>query len=205
MKRINQYFKWLPVIFFLGIVFASCAAKPYININYRILPTSESLSGTSVFLTFKDDRPDKTTFSAATRKQFKQFTGQFFLSLIRENEDIVDIGNVDLPGLFMEAFKKRLENIGIKVIPELKEQEPVIEIALKSFFLDLSGGKWLTSINYEARLIKNGKKLAWQNTSGSAERAKMFGTSNADKVLGELFTDMINEPDIAKLFQESAL
>ena len=205
MKRINQYFKWVPLIILLGIVVASCATKPYININYRLLSTSESLEGSSVFLTFKDDRTDKTTFSDAARKQFKQFTGKFSLTLIRENENIVDLGNVDLPGLFKEAFSKRMENLGVKVASEQGKELPVVEIVLKSFFLDLAGGKWITNINYEARLIKNNKILAWQNTSGSAERTKLFGTRNADKVLGELFTDMINEPDIVKLLRESAL
>ncbi|MFC1488904.1 hypothetical protein ACFL6B_03550 [Thermodesulfobacteriota bacterium] len=205
MKQINQYFKWIPLILFLGIAVASCATKPFININYRLLSTSESLEGTSVFLTFKDIRTDKTTYSDKARKEFKQFTGKFSLSLTRENEGIVDLGTFDLPGLFKEAFSKRMENLGIKVISEQGKQVAVFEITLKSFFLDLEGGKWVTNINYEARLIKNGKILAWQNTSGNAERAKLFGTRNADKVLGELFTDMINEPDIVKLFQESAL
>lgn len=205
MKRINQYFKWVPLILFLGIAVASCSTKPYININYHLLSTSDALEGTSVFLTFKDTRTDKTTFSDKARKEFKQFTGEFSLSLTRENDDIVDLGTFDLPGLFKEAFSKRMENLGIKVTSQQGKEEPVIEISLKTFFLDLEGGKWVTRISYEMHIIKDEKTLARQTTSGSAERTKLFGNRSADKVLGELFTDMINEPDIIRLFQQVTL
>jgi hypothetical protein len=205
MELTSRFKKLLPFIICIGIAVISCSPKPYIHIDYHLLSTSQSLEGSSVFLTFKDNRTDQTTFSDTAQKEFKQFTGKFSLTLTREDKDTVDLGTFDLPGLFKAAFSKRLENLGIKVTPEQGQEEPVIEIVLKSFFLDLKGGKWLASINYEARLIKNGKKLAWQNTSGSAERTKLFGTRHANKVLGELFTDMINEPDIVKLLQGLAL
>jgi uncharacterized lipoprotein YajG len=205
MKRINQYFKWVPLILFLGIAVASCSTKPYIHVNYRAPSKLDTLEGTSVFLTFRDIRTDKTTFSDTARKEFKQFTGKFSLSLTRENEDIVDLGTFDLPGLFKEAFSKRLENLGIQVASEQGKEEFAVEISLKSFILDLEDGKWVTRISYETHITKGKKTYARQTASGSAERTKLFGNRSADKVLGELFTDMINEPDIVRLFQQVTL
>ncbi len=51
--------------------------------------------------------------------------------------------------------------------------------------------------------VKNGRLLAMQSVNGSAERLKVMGKSDAEKVLAELLTDMVNKLDIAKLFQQA--
>jgi len=86
-----------------------------------------------------------------------------------------------------------------------EKTEPVIEIDLKKFFLDLVDRKWVAEISYEARLIKNNKLLATETISGNAERFKMFPQSDAEKVLGEIFTDVVNKLDFGKLFQQAEL
>jgi len=205
MKFTNRFIKLFPFILFIGFVAVSCSTKPHININYRLEAKSDALEGTNVFLSFKDGRPDKTIFSDNAQKEFRQFSGKFPFFLAWENQEIFQVGAFDLPGLFKAAFSKRLENLGINVTSEQRKEEPVIEINLKSFFLDLTDGKWVLQISYDTYLIKDEQILARQTTSGSAERFKMFGTRGADKVLSELFTDVINEPDIIRLFQHETL
>jgi hypothetical protein len=115
------------------------------------------------------------------------------------------VGAFDLPSLFKTAFSRRLENMGIEVLTEPEKTEPVIEIDLQNFLLDLVDRKWVAEISYEVRLIKDNKLLARETISGNAERLKMLSQSDAEKVLGEIFTDVVNKVDFRKLFQQADL
>ena len=95
--------------------------------------------------------------------------------------------------------------MGIEVLTEPEKTEPVIEIDLQNFLLDLVHRKWVAEISYEVRLIKDNKLLARETISGNAERLKMLSQSDAEKVLGEIFTDVVNKVDFRKLFQQADL
>jgi hypothetical protein len=58
---------------------------------------------------------------------------------------------------------------------------------------------------YEARLSKDGKVLARQIVSGEGERMKIMGREQADIILGEVFTDLVNRVDLDRLFREAGL
>ena len=58
-------------------------------------------------------------------------------------------------------------------------------------------------MSYQANLLKDGRLLAMESVSGSAERLKVMGKSDAEKLLGELMSDMVNKLDLAKLFQQA--
>lgn len=95
------------------------------------------------------------------------------------------VGAFYLPSLFQEAFTRSLVNMGAELLPEPKNDEPILEIVLKDFILDVVGRKWVASIRYETDLIKNGNLLASQNISGNAERYDLLGRKDADKLLGK--------------------
>ncbi len=115
------------------------------------------------------------------------------------------VGAFDLPSLFEAAFSRRLENMGIEILTEQKETEPVIEIDLQNFLLDLADRKWVAEISYEARFIKENRLLARETISGSAKRYKLLSQGDVEKVLGEIFTDLVNNLDFRKLFQQAEL
>ena len=56
-------------------------------------------------------------------------------------------------------------------------------------------------MNYEARLVKNNQVLNKLMINGQSDRAKIVGRAQADKVMGDLFTDLVNTLDVVKLFQ----
>jgi hypothetical protein len=115
------------------------------------------------------------------------------------------VGTFDLPSLFKTAFSRRLENMGIEILTEPEKTEPVIEIDLQNFFLDLVDRKWVAQISYEARLIKDNNLLARETISGDLERYKLLPQGDVEKVLGEIFTTLVNKLDFQKLFQQAAL
>ena len=183
--------------------FANCSTKPYINVNYRVPLFSYDLAGKKVFLEIKDMRFHKDIFSEKAKTKFKNFTGLFILSLSENQKNDYVTGAFDILSLFQTVFSRRLENMGIEILTERKETEPVIEIDLNRFFLDLSDGKWIADISYEARLTKENRLLARETISANAKRYKWYSQGDVEKVLGEVFTDVVNDIDFVKLFQQA--
>ena len=193
------------LVMLIGVLGAACATKSYINVNYRLPLSSYDLKGKKVFLEIKDMRSDKAIFGEKAKAKFKNFTGLFLFSLSKGEKKNYVIGAFDLPSLFEAAFSRRLENMGIEILTEKKETEPVIEIDLKKFILDLADRKWIAEISYEARLIKENRILARETISANAKRYKWRSQGDVEKVLGEIFTDLVNNIDFVKLFQQADL
>ena len=189
----------------IGSLVTSCGTKSYINVSYRLPLSSVDLKGKRVFLEIKDVRSHQAVFSETAKPKFKNFTGLFLLSLSESEKNDYVAGAFDLPSLFETAFSKRLENMGIEILTEHKETEPVIEIDLKKFLLDLADRKWIAQISYEVRLMKENRILARETISANAKRYKWRSQGDVEKVLGEIFTDLINNLDFIKLFQRAAL
>jgi len=188
----------------IGMFVCACTKPSHVKINYQLPSKLDELKGQKISFDLKDKRTDKTIFSENAKKKLKNLTGLFSLSLIQKSEqDGSLVGIFDLPSLFREAFKRRLENMGIEVLLLQDKKEPTIKIFIKDFFLDLVDRKWVVRIKYETNLIKDGKILARQIISGEAERVRLIGSGDAEKVLGEIFTDMVNKLDLPKLFRDA--
>ena len=187
----------------IAVVICACATRSYIDVTYRLPAATGDLKGKRVYLDFKDIRPAKTIFSEKAKAEFKNFTGLFSLSVDQGEKPFV-VGAFDLPALFKEALSRRLQNLGIDVITQQDQKTPVIEIVLKNFQLDIVDRKWVASIMYEARFLKEDQLLAAQTISGDAERIKAFGQSDAEKALGEIFSDSINRLNVRKLLEQAA-
>ena len=205
MKKLNHDFLLFSVIMLIGVLVVACATTSYINVNYRLPLSSYDLKNKKVFLEIKDMRFVKTIFGEKAKPKFKNFTGLFLFSLSEGEKKNVMIGAFDLPSLFKMAFSRRLENLEIVMLKEPEITEPVIEINLENFFLDLVDRKWVAEISYQVRLIKDNKLLATETITGNAERFRMLSHSDAEKVLGEIFTDVVNKLDFRKLFQKAEL
>jgi hypothetical protein len=205
MQNLHPHIHHMLLFLLIGIFSSFCAKPSYINVNYRLPVKSDILKGKKVFLKMKDQRSDMVIFGEKAQQEFKYFAGIFSLYLAKGEKDSLLVGPFDLLSLFAEAFKMRMENVGLDVLAKQKEDVPVIEIALQSFFLDLKGRKWEADISYQTRLIQNNTMLATQNISGKAERIKLMGHGAGEKVLGDIFTDIINKLDVNKLFMEAGL
>lgn len=69
--------------------------------------------------------------------------------------------------------------------------------------MDLVDHNWVAAPNYDARLLKDNKLLLTETFSGDAERVKVIGRGDAEKVLGEIFTDIVNQLDIRNLLDHA--
>ncbi len=183
----------------------SCSRLPYLEVSYRLPAKPDALAGQRVSLDMEDVRAVKDMIGAGARYEFENFSGSISLVVASDSGTGVRVGIYDPPSLFKEAFKKRLENAGVRVLPGKESGAPNLTIIIQRFLLDLVNKEWKVQMAYEARLSKDGKVLARQIVSGEGERMKVLGRDQADTVLGEVFTDLVNRVDLAKLFRDAEL
>ena len=205
MKNILQSAKAVIVVFFLFVLMVSCTTIQYIQVDYRLPPEKVDLKGKKVLLTFQDNRNPKDIVGAGAKSDYKNFSKNFSYSLARGTDKGFKIGVFDLPDLFMEAFTNRLENSGLTVLKEKGGEDVELVIVLNEFLLDLVNRTWKFSMAYEARLMKEGELRTKQMKSGEGERLKLLGRKEADIVVGETFTDVVNQLDVERLFQQGGI
>lgn len=209
MKVINQAFaislSRSLLTLFVSLFMVSCASIPELQVLYELPSPSKQLKGRSVALTVDDERASKKVLGKRAEEEFKGFSGNIALSIADYNKREFKVGIFSVPDLMREAFKRKLENLGVEVLPEKTLGKPELVIVLKEFFLDLEGREWVAKMSYEARLIKGQTALANQIINGQAERYQLFGRDSADTLMGEIFTDMVNALDLSRLFKQAGV
>ena len=201
MMPIGRAVKILSIILFVGVATSFCTSKNFIAVNYQ-LPGEPKIPGeTSVSLDFKDSREDPAIVTKNAKTALKDFSGNFTLVVVQPNNDKRLAGAFSLPSMITQIFKHRLENAGIGVAPEGQQRETVVEIILKAFKLDLVERKWVINMTYQANLIRQGQFIAGETVTGRAERLRVVGSKDAEMVIGELITDVVNRLNLSDLFK----
>jgi ABC-type uncharacterized transport system auxiliary subunit len=190
----------LIMIAFIG---ACSSDKQFLIINYQLPAPSEALTGKRVQLTVTDDRADKAFLSDSARKSLLSFNDTYSLVVLKQDGSGNLLGVYDLAQLLSQIFTQRMTNMGMQVVPTAESADFKLEIKLKEFKLDLASQKWVANMNYQADLLKDESVRAMETVSGSAERLRLLKKSDAEKVLGELLTDMANKLDLVRLFQQA--
>jgi hypothetical protein len=187
----------------VAVLASACASKPFLKVQYQLPSSSTALTGERLSLTISDRRNDDAFLSANAKKSLKNFNGTYSLVVLRDDGSGNLIGAYDLDSLLKEIFKQRLENESVQVIASADNADASLEIQIKEFKLDLVDRKWVLRMSYQAGLSKNSGMLAKESVNGSAERLKVMGKSDAEKILGELVTDMVNKLNVSRLFQQA--
>ena len=201
--KVLQRMVILPLITLL--LAAGCASTSYIEVTYQLPSPAQTVGPKTVFLQVVDQRPTQTIAGVNAKKELEYFTGLFSLYVAREGQEADLIGAFDLAQLFKEALKRRLESEGFTVLDKPNADQPNLEIQLQKLVLDRDGKNWKADLAYKAVTTKADRVLTNQNVSGSAERLKIVGTRDAEKLLGEIFSDMVNKLDPEKLFNHPDL
>ena len=189
------------IILLVAIATSFCASKNFLKVNYQLPTESVELKETRVALTVKDVRENPTIVTKSAKQALKNFTGHFALIVAKENKDDKLVGAFGLSSMIREIFKHRLENAGVQVVTEEDFGDSIVEIVLKEFKLDLQNRKWIIKMNYQANLIKQNRVVAGETITGSAERLRVISGKNAEMVIGELVTDVVNRLNLNDLLQ----
>ena len=191
-------------LFVLGIItlLFACSSVPILRVTYRLPLQSPNLQGKEVYLRVDDNRFEKDMIGDRARGDFEHFTGLLVLYLSEGQGERTKLGVYDIRSIFQEAFKNRLTRSGLKIVPETKTNQTGLVIKLDKFLLNLVDRKWKVTAAYEISLVKEGQTLFSQTINGEAERLKVVGMEQANIVISQLITDMINQPDLAEVLKK---
>ena len=192
MITINPRIRTISIILVVAVLSSFCAAKNFLTVNYQLPRESVELKDPRVALRVKDVREDPRIVTPSAQKVLKNFTGHFTLIVAQENKDDRLVGAFSLSSMVREIFKHRLENAGVRIVTEEEIDVPIVEIVLKEFKLDLPNRNWVIQMNYQANLIKQGRVVGGETITGSAERLRVISGKNAEKIIGELVSDVVN-------------
>ena len=202
MLPIGRAIRAISIILFVAMATSFCASKHFLVVNYQLPKEPEPLREASVALVFKDSREDPAIVTKSAKMALKDFSGNFTLVVQKNNEKRL-VGAFSLQSMITQIFKHRLENAGIAVAPEGQSRDTVVEIILKVFKLDLVGRKWVINMTYQANLVRQNRFAAGETVTGSAERMRVVGSKDAEMVIGELITDVVNRLDLSALFKSN--
>ena len=200
MKLRKRWIFTIPVLFFAFFA-GACTSKPFLKVQYQLPSPSSTLEGKKVNLAVSDMRGEKAFLTESAGKSLKNFNETFSLVVLAEDGSGNLAGVYDIVPLFTEVFQQRLKNEGIQVAAVADDAIPELKIEITEFQLDLASRKWVVSINYQASLLDSGGLLSKESVSGEAERLKVTGKSDAEKILAELLSDMVNKLNLVRLFQ----
>ena len=203
----HRPFKILTTTLLAGMLIcmvAACAKPYFLSVGYHLPEEPGQLAGQTVSIVVEDRREDQALLSESAKNEFDQWDGTYALAL-GGTPPLKPVQTFDLPGLFHEAMKKRLEAMQIEVVETPVEGVPALIVTLEKVAIDLKGKTWHAQITYKAQLSRDSSKIARETVSGQAERAKIMGKGGGQKLVGELFTDIINRLDIPELFNNAGL
>jgi hypothetical protein len=194
---------WMPGLFAALLFTQACSSIAYIQLNDRLPAKANALEGRKVFLAVEDERKTKEFAGRGVKREFDNFSETLSYSVRKGTEPPLKLGLYDTPSLVKEAFRLRIENEGVEIVPEKKASQVELVFVLQEFSLDLIDRTWKVRLGYEVRLVKNGTVLSKQFATGEAERLKIIGTEQADAVVGDLFADVMNRINLVKLFRDA--
>ena len=187
----------------LLISFAACSSKPFLVVHYQLPSPPDAFTSEPLTLVVRDLRDNKAFLSESAQRALPEFDETYSLVVVRADGSGNLLGIFGVEALVAETFEQRLNNLGLQVSPSADQSVYELEIKLNEFKLDLTGRTWVVNMNYKANLSKNGRVLAMETVDGSAQRLRVMGAGDAEKLLSELLTDMVNRVDIKKLLQQA--
>jgi len=201
MIPIGRVIRAISIILFVAIATSFCASKHFLVVNYQLPKEAETLREASVALVFKDSREDPAIVTKSAKMALKDFSGNFTLIVAQENKNDRLVGAFGLHSMIKQIFKHRLENAGIQVASAEESRQTVVEIILKTFKLDLVERKWVINMTYQANLLRQNRFIAGETITGSAERLRVVGSKDAEMIMGELITDVVNRLNLSEFFK----
>ena len=190
----------------IGLIFIvlACASTSYINVRYQLQQAGPPLAAPSVYLSVEDQRPSEVVLNPQAREEMPNFRDLYALSPAQNDAPGKIAGVYDLTGLFYAALKKRLNQRGVTVV-EQRDGEPVMDVILDDFRLELNNRAWTAHLGYRVSLSQSDQRVAKDTITGSAERTKIVGRRVAETMVGDIFSEVINRLNLDQLFQNAGL
>ncbi|MDJ0783589.1 MAG: hypothetical protein QNJ22_16550 [Desulfosarcinaceae bacterium] len=183
----------------LVCILAGCGGRSYVNVAYQLPEAYKGFPDQPVYLEVTDARTDADMFTPDAKAAFRHFGGLFSLEIIGVNGASEVAGAYDLAGLFEAALGERLKRQGVTVLDAPQADADRLAVTVDSFRIDLKQHKWLAEVGYAVALHKPSGTIIKEKIRGNAERVKLMGRRDIEKVIGEIFSDTVNRLDLKRL------
>lgn len=177
----------------------SCGGRPTLRIDYQLPAESQSPHARTVMVKARDTRGSSATLSPTAQRVLRNFTDYFTLALDQGAPE----GIYELEELFRTAMGKRLERAGYAVPPYGSPSDLTLVININTFLLDYQQVRWHLKMGLDVQLLREEKVIARQHVNGEAERLQAPRKKDADALVGEIFTDVMNRIDLAALLSKA--
>lgn len=202
MKGILQALRRYALALFLAAGVIACATFHDLEILYRLPPASNAMGGTRLGLTVQDARGSAGVLGPGAAAEFRNYPGDILFSVSDPGAGSVRLGRYQAIPMMEEAFRRRLEGMGVSVSRGSLAGGPDLVVVLRELSLDLVNRRWTARVRFQAQLMKNGRLLATQDVSGEAERYHVMGHREANRTVSEMVTDAVNRFDLEDLFRQ---
>ena len=182
------------------LLMSACSSKPVFQVNYLLpqAPTA-AYAHKKVYVTAEDGRGTGQFLQPGAQKELADFSGLFSLVVLK-SDGIGDLlGAYETVPLIKALCEQRLLASAVGVSDGPAPGAGRFEIILRDFALDYIDRKWVARMSYEAVAFDPDGGTRRQIVTGSAERVKLWGRREAEKLIGELASDMINKLDLERL------
>jgi hypothetical protein len=202
--HIRHPFRWTLLVFILvTVTLLACGGRSYVNVVYQLPEAYKGFPDRPVYLEVSDQRAEADIFSPDAKSAFRHFTGLFSLEVIGTNGGSQMAGAYDLAGLFEEALRERFRRQGVTLLDAPQADADRLMVAVETFRIDLKQHKWIADVGYAVALHKPTGTVLTEKIRGNAERVKLMGKRDIEKVIGEIFSDTVNRLNLKRLLDPS--
>jgi hypothetical protein len=182
----------------------SCSSGDnHLYINYLVPLKVPSLKGQRLEILVHDKHSRFGVSGKQEGTEARQTIDNYALFVRRQGTHQVErVGEYDLAGLFHAAFTKRAQYLGADVLDDERTGTPLLVITIEQFSLELQESRWQAFIQYTGALKQNQAKVAEETVQGQADRKYVLGRADANRLMGDLFTRVVNQLDIGSFFQK---
>mgnify|MGYP001545069921 CR=1 FL=1 len=191
------------ILMLLLLTLNACGGPSYMNVAYSLPEAYKGFPDHPIFLEVSDQRGDADLFTVDAQQAFRHFTGLFSLEIIGADGNSQMAGAYDLEGLFDQALRERFRRQGVTVLETPRADADRLTVTVETFKIDLRSHKWIADVGYAVALQKPSGTIIKEKVRGNAERVKLVGRRDIEKVIGDIFSDSVNRLNLKRLLDPS--
>jgi nucleoside 2-deoxyribosyltransferase len=195
MTRIRLPLFWTLLV----VTLVACGGRSYVNVVYQLPEAYKGFPDQPVYLEVTDQRAETDIFTPDAKRAFRHFTGLFSLEVVGADGSSQMAGAYDLAGLFEEALRERFRRQGVTLLKRPQADADRLLVSVENFRIDLKQHKWFADVGYAVALHKPSGTVLKEKIRGNAERVKLMGKRDIEKVIGEIFSDSVNRLNLKRL------
>ena len=182
------------------LLLVACAPKG-MNVVYNA-QSGNRIQTEPIYLKIKDVRTDRMLVSSAVMQKdlFTNVGDRLSLTAKGIAGRTVQLKNVTVSEAFQEAFRTRLQGVGVGLLPDQNPNAGTLIIEVEKFQLGLGPNRTFTAeVNYTAHFYKGAKQVHSARITGSTQKFYVLGQSTGEEALGEAFSSAVNGLDLGAL------